>query len=291
MTDETIRIASDALSASVAPLGAEMQNLRTAAGDELLWHGDPAWWGGRAPMLFPIVGRAPGDRVAAGDHEAEMRQHGFARRSVFELAERQPDRCRHLLRDSEATRAVYPFAFEIAAEHRIEGATLSVSVSVTNLDTRPLPFGFGFHPAFRWPLPGAEGQAHHVTLANGAAPAMARLSPDGLLPEARHASPFDAGRLTLDPAMFEADAMIFPESAGSALAYGPEDGPRLEFAFENLPNLAIWSKPGAPFVCIEPWHGMAAREGASPQIAERPWALDLPAGETARFGWSVTHRG
>ncbi|APX23960.1 MAG: aldose epimerase [Rhodobacteraceae bacterium] len=287
MTDDTIRIANDALSATIAPLGAEMQTLRTAAGDDLLWHGDPTWWSGRAPILFPIVGRAPGNRIAVGDHEAEMRQHGFARRATFAIDDHGPDHCRHVLRDDAETRTLYPFAFELSVTHGLEGDTLAVGVEITNHDDREMPFGFGFHPAFAWPLPGAKGLPHEVLLANGAEPALARLS-DGLLPPDRHASPFDEGRLVLDPTQFEADAMIFPEGAGDTLRYGVPEGPQLSFRFENLPNLALWTIPGAPYLCVEPWHGMAAETGASPQISERPFSLALAPGDSVRFGYRVT---
>ena len=289
MTSDTIQIASDALTATIAPLGAEMQSLRTSAGADLLWHGDPTWWSGRAPILFPIVGKAADDRIAVGAHEAEMRQHGFARRSTFALESRSDTACRHLLQDSDETRALYPFAFEIAVTHALASATLSVTVEITNRDSRPMPFGFGFHPAFVWPLPGAESRPHEIRLDNGAEPAMARLR-DGLLPPERLPSPFTAGQLTLDPAQFEADAMIFPEGAGRGLTYGVPGGPELAFAFDNLPNLALWQPPGAPFLCVEPWHGMAAAHGATAQIADRPFSLSLPPQETARFGYSLTAR-
>lgn len=82
--------------------------------------------------------------------------------------------------------------------------------------------------------------------------------------------------------------MIFPEGAGTALRYGAESGPRLSFEFEGLPHLALWQKPGAPFLCIEPWHGMAAEEEAGTEIADRPGSLVLAPGRTARFRWSVT---
>ena len=94
-------------------------------------------------------------------------------------------------------------------------------------------------------------------------------------------------RLTLDPAMFEQDAMIFPEGAGSGLCYGAEGGPELRFRFENLPNLALWTKPGAPYVCIEPWHGTAAVLGGSDDLAKRPYGKILDPGEAARFAFTV----
>ncbi|WP_136634557.1 aldose 1-epimerase family protein [Pseudooceanicola onchidii] len=288
LPDTLTRISSDQLDITVSDLGAEMQSL-VAHGEDYLWHGDPAWWSGRSPILFPIVGKAPGDRVGVDGQEGEMAQHGFARRMTFARAKAEATRVVHTLTDTVATRRAYPKPFALTVTHSVSGATLSVSATVANTGRAPLPFGLGFHPAFRWPLPGAEGQAHEVTLANRGEPALARLR-DGLLDDQRHPSPFRRGRLTLDPAMFDADAMIFPEGAGTGLSYGADKGPELTFTFDNLPNLALWQKPGAPFLCIEPWHGMAARHGAGPEIAARPGTCTLAPGDVARFRWSVTVR-
>ena len=287
MAPDQINITSPLLSLTVSALGAEMQSLQDARGQEWLWQGDPAYWSGRAPLLFPIVGRAPENRIAVGPHSAEMAQHGFARRTMFHLAQQAPDMCCFVLEDSAQTRAVYPFAFRLSVTYRLDGAALTTTVAVENRSATPMPFGFGFHPAFAWPLPGAAGRPHRVTLANGGAPAMARLR-DGLLPPERLPSPFADGMLTLSEGLFDADAMIFPEGAGEALSYGVEAGPGLSFRFDNLPNLALWSKPGAAFLCVEPWHGMAAQSGAGPQIADRPFSTTLAPQAVARFGYSVT---
>ena len=285
MTD-LVTLSDADLTLTVAPLGAEMQSF-AKGGKELLWQGDPTWWSGRAPILFPIVGPAPGGRLRIDVFEAEMAQHGFARQSQFLLEESSATSCRHVLIDSEATRAQYPFSFRLAVSHALEGGTLKVSAEVTNTGDAPLPFCLGFHPAFAWPLPGAEAHPHGVTLANKAEPALARID-SGRLGDARLPSPFSNGKLTLAHEQFEADAMIFPKGAGTALSYGAEHGPRLDFTFENLPFLALWQKPGAPYLCVEPWHGMHALQGASSQLSERPGALRLAPGEGASFGYTVT---
>lgn len=288
MPQSLARISSDHLTATIAPLGAELQSLTLADGRPLLWHGDPAFWAGRAPVLFPIVGRpAAGDRIAVNGHEAPMAQHGFARRSLFTRVQADARTCRHDLVASAETHAHYPCDFRLTVTHALDGPTLIVCAEVENLGAAPMPFGLGFHPAFRWPLPGCEGRPHHVVLDNGAAPAMARLE-GGFLSAAHHPSPFQAGVLTLDPAQFAADAMIFPEGAGPGLCYRADRGPELRFRFDNLPNLALWSKPGAGFVCIEPWHGMAPRNADSAEIAARPFAVRLEAGGRMQFGYSVT---
>lgn len=286
---ETIRIASDQLAVEVSTLGAEMQSLRTGDGRDFLWNGDAAWWTGRSPILFPIVGKAPDDRLAVNGKTYPMAQHGIARRREFAIIEQTATSCRHALVSSPETREVYPFDFRLVLEHALDGNRLSVNATVQNIGEALLPFGIGFHPAFPWPLPGAEGKPHEVILDNGAEPGVIQLE-GGLIGKTLPTSPFKAGRLALKPDLFANDALIFPEDAGTGLTFQAEDGPSLHFTFENLPNIALWQKPGAPFLCIEPWHGMAAHAGGTAELVERPYTVALPAGEEMRFGFTVEIR-
>lgn len=282
----TVRIANQFLTVDVSSLGAEMQSLTSSDGRSWVWSGDAAFWTGRSPILFPMVGKAPDDVLKVDGHSAPMAQHGFARRSEFTLASSSETSCRYELAASEATKTAYPFDFLLAVIHSVEGRALTVAAEVTNRDNRPMPFGIGFHTAFVWPLPGAANKPHTVTLDNGAEPALLRLE-GGLISPKKLASPFKAGSLVLDHSMFEQDAMIFPEGVGPGLRYAAEGGPALHFSFENLPNLALWTKPGAPFLCVEPWHGTAAENGGSDDLEGRPYTKVLAAGEMARFSFTA----
>lgn len=282
----TIRIGNGDITVDVSSLGAEMQALTTNDGRSWLWTGDAAFWTGRSPILFPIVGKAPDDKIAIDGTVYPLAQHGFARRSEFALTASTATGCRHELAASAATRAVYPFDFLLAVEHAVAGRALTVTAEVSNRDQQAMPFGLGFHPAFAWPLPGAAGRAHTITLDNQGEPELVRLA-GGLINPTPFPSPFVKGRLELDHAMFEQDAMIFPEGAGEGLRYGAEGGPALQFHFENLPNLALWTKPAAPFLCVEPWHGTAAQAGASSELSQRPSTTMLAPGAMARFAFTV----
>jgi len=287
---ETIRIENKELAVEISSLGAEMQSLRTADGRDWLWNGDAAWWTGRSPILFPIVGKAPGDVLAVNGTTYPMAQHGIARRREFAIVEQTETACLHELVSTPETRAVYPFDFRLALEHRLEGRTLSVTATVENTGGTLLPFGIGFHPAFLWPLPGADGKPHSVILDNGAEPGVIQLE-GGLIGKTLPTSPFKAGRLELAHALFDNDALIFPEGAGTGLSFAADGGPSLHFTFENLPNIALWQKPGAPFLCVEPWHGMAAHAGGTAELVERPYTVALAAGDAMRFGFTVEIRG
>lgn len=283
-------ISAAGLIARISDLGAELQSLRLADGRELLWQGDPAHWAGRSPVLFPIVGRAAENRLTVGGDPVEMAQHGFARRSRFSLLDKGADFTRHRLTDSAETRAQFPRAFQLDLEHRLDAHGLSITADVTNTGRDALPFALGFHPAFRWPLPGAEAAPHEVELHNGAEPLRRKLQ-DGLISEAEAPSPFRKGHLALSHDLFTEDALIFPEGAGQALRYGAKNGPGLEFRFEHLPYLALWTKPGAPFLCIEPWQGMAARHGGGPALEDRPGTLTLAPGLSRSFAMKIRPSG
>jgi len=281
-----VRIGNGEVDVDVSPMGAEMQAITTRDGRNWLWTGDAAFWGGRSPILFPMVGKAPDDHVTIEGQRYAMGQHGFARRSEFSVAEVAQDFCRMELVASEASKAMYPFDFKLMVEHRVEGRAVLVTAEVTNLDHRMMPFGLGFHPAFMHPLPGGEGHPHEVWLDNGAEPALVRLN-KGLVKPEELPSPFHHGVWPVDHDMFRDDAMVFPEGAGAGLRYGSEGGPELLFTWENLPNFALWSKPGAGFLCLEPWHGTAAEAEGSDDLMERPYVEVLGPGATARFGFKV----
>lgn len=277
------RIGNEQVSVVVSPLGAEMQSIETSDGQSWLWDGDAAFWGGRSPVLFPMVGKAPDDHISVDGQRYPMGQHGFARRSDFTLVASDAVSCRHELKASQSSRTVYPFDFVLSVEHRVEGRAVVVTAQVHNSGDRPMPYGIGFHPAFVWPLPGCDGQVHSVVLDNGAEPKMVRLS-GGLVKPAALPSPFAQGHLRLESALFDSDAMVFPAGAGAGLRYGAGDK-AIHFTWENLPNFALWSKPGASFVCLEPWHGTAAEVGGSDALDERPYVEVLGPGATGRYGF------
>lgn len=282
------RIASSQLSATISALGAELIQLETAGGVPLLWHGDPAWWAGRAPLLFPIVGRVPDDAIVVDGRTYPLKQHGFARNTDFTCVDATPSLCTFTLVADAATRAAYPFDFRLSVTYAITDATLTVRATVTNCETeRSMPFSFGFHPAFRWPVrPGSQRQDHSLVFS---APETSPISrpQDGLLGLEKQPSPVQGRVLPLADALFERGALIFDRLSSSCVTYRDGEADLIEIAFQNLPHLGIWTKPGAPFVCIEPWHGFAAPEGFAGELASKPGVIVLRPGTSAHFEMRV----
>lgn len=284
---ELVSIASDNLSAAIDPFGAELVHLRDAEGRELMSDGDPAFWSGHAPLLFPIVGRLNDDAYRLDGTAYPMPQHGFARRMAWEVIASARDRAAFRLTDTDATRAVYPFAFELVAEYALAGAQLSIDVTVANRDTRAMPASFGFHPAFAWPLPyGRPRDAHRLTFARAEPAGLARLHAGLVLPE-RVASPLDGRELPLSDAVFANDALVWESVESTAVRYGADTGPALEIGFPDTPMLGVWSKPGARFVCVEPWHGIADPAGFDGDIRDKPGMMSFAPGAARTFSMRV----
>ena len=286
MSQHTIALGNDRLSAEIDPLGAELVRLQDATGADWLHDGDPAWWSGRAPILFPMVGRATGDRIRVGGALFPLPQHGFARRSQFSVVEASPRRALLRLTASGETRIAYPFAFRLDLAYALAGATLNVVATVANEDDKPLPFSLGFHPAFRWPLPGGKG-AHEVRFER-AEPAPIRRLADGLLDPREFPNPAVAGVLPLEPGLFDAGALIFDQFYSRRVAFGPPGGPEVAVSFPGMPHFGLWTKPGAPFLCLEPWHGYAAPVGLDGEFCDRPGVATLAPGDQRRFVMDIT---
>jgi galactose mutarotase-like enzyme len=291
-SSDLITITSGNLTARINPLGAELWSLTDAAGREFMTDADPAFWTGHAPVLFPIVGALHQNRYRLGDTHYELPKHGFARTSVFECTEHGAAEARFCLTDSAATRAVYPFAFALEMAFRLDGASLHLSATVTNTGDVPLPFSFGFHPAFAWPLPGgADKAAHYVVFAEAEPQPIRRIDgPSGLLLPEAFVSPVQSRTLMPDAELFEADALIWDELHSRSLTFGAPDGASLDIAFPDTPMLGIWQKPGAHYLCIEPWQGIADPLGYDGDFRDKPGVVILPPGEVRLFRMSVTVR-
>ena len=293
MSDATsadwISIASDRLSAQINPHGAELSSLKDADGRELMTDADPRWWSGRAPLLFPVVGKPANETIRVDGRSYPMKQHGFARRRDFAVVAAEPVRAVFALADDAETRASYPFAFELEVAFALDGATLDIGVTVRNPGDVPLPASFGFHPAFAWPLPyGMPRADHRVTFAADEPEPLRVLNGDGQITDEARASPLDGRTLQLSDDLFARDALVWDRVRSQSVRYGADTGPALEIAFPDTPMLGIWSKPGAAFVCVEPWHGIADPVGYTGEFRDKPGVFAIPPGGAKRIAMSVT---
>lgn len=288
--DELVTIASDRLTAAINPLGAELWSLKDAGGRELMTDADPRWWTGHAPLLFPFVGRSRGDAYRIDGHEYAMPQHGFARHMAFAQVEHLPESVIFRLEADAATRAVYPFDFRLDMQFAVAGGTLMMTATVANRGEADMPFSLGYHPAFAWPLPyGGSAEEHRIEFAT-AEPAPLRKVGDepGLIARETGASPVKGNVLTPTYAMFEGDALIWDKLESDSLYWGVPGRTRLKIDFPDTPWLGLWQKPGAHYLCVEPWAGIADLVGFTGDVWEKQGIMRLLPGDERRFRMDVS---
>jgi galactose mutarotase-like enzyme len=279
--------ANGVLSASVLRHGAELCRLDTGAGDALLWHGGPEW-PRHSPVLFPIVGELAGQHLRHNGQVLPMARHGFARTSDFVWQERTETGCTLVLADNAATRAQYPFPFRLTLRYTLAGAALTVETIVTNPGPSVLPASVGAHPAFRWPLSADLAKTDYTLVFAKPEPApVRRIDAAGLVLAEPQVTPVTGDTLKLDPALFAADAIIMEAPASRSVRYGTPGGMSLVIAWEGFRQLGIWSKPGADFLCIEPWFGTASPVGFDAEFTSKPGLMHLAPGEERVFRYSV----
>ena len=278
MTD-LIHLSHGRLAAAIAPTGAELRSL-TLDGRERMTPGTPDHWQGHAPILFPVIGRVAGDRVRVDGREYPMPKHGLARHAEFAVIEASESAATFHLSSSEETRTHYPFDWTLDVRHALSDR-LETTATVTNTGGRPMPYSFGFHPAFAWPQPGGERDAAAITFERDEPGELLVIQPDGLIAPERRPSPLDGRVLTLRDALFEQDALVWPDVRSRSVRY--DSGGSLTVAFPDSDTLAIWTQPGAGFVCIEPWVGRADPAGFDGEMKDKPGGRMLAAGASAEF--------
>jgi galactose mutarotase-like enzyme len=311
-----VPLSSAELHVEVNPLGAQLSVFRDRSGRDLLWDGDPAVWAGRAPILFPTIGEVAGGSYRLGSKTYRLSRHGFARGKMFEVvtaaaterpatersAKEPPAGAREppagassatfRLTADEATLQIYPFHFELDVSFAVSGATLTVTASVRNKGTENMPASVGYHPGFRWPLPfGQPRSAHFIEFASNEPAPIRRLDSHGLLTSERHPTPVSNRRLALEDSLFADDVVIFDEFHSRSVTYGAAEGPRVRVSYPNATYLGIWTKPGAGFICIEPWRGTADPVGFSGDFTAKPGVFSVAPGEAQSLEVAITLLG
>jgi galactose mutarotase-like enzyme len=277
------------LSAAINPFGAQLSVLRDGGGRDLLWNGDPAVWAGRAPILFPTIGELVGGRFRVGSRSYALPRHGFARNKRFEVIATAATEATFRLQADESTLQVYPFHFQLDVRFALAGAVLSVTSTVLNMGRENMPASIGYHPGFRWPLPyGQARAAHFIEFATGENAWIRRLNAHGLLSAEHSPTPLVNRRLRLEDALFRDDVVIFDELHSRSVTYGANEGPRLQVSYPDATYLGVWTKPGADFVCIEPWHGIADEAGFAGELVDKRGVFSVPPGGVQQLNMQIT---
>ncbi len=281
-----ITIKNDFLTVQISTLGGELQSIKDSAGHEYLWQGDPAFWGRRAPNLFPYTGRTTEGKCTYRGQEYPLPKHGFvmSREMTVERAEEQG--CTLLLRSDEDTLKLFPFEFAFRIHYFLEDNTLTCRYHVTNFTDYTMYFGLGAHPAFAVDADKFDG--YSLKFDSDLPPLRIGLSDDGYVLSDRTPYPLTGGILPLGGYPFE-DSLAFTAMPKAASLLDENGKAILTMEYPDFDNLVLWRMANAPFFCIEPWCSLPSRKGIVEELSTQPGLVALEEGDfraafRVRFG-------
>ncbi|MDO5310919.1 MAG: aldose 1-epimerase family protein [Clostridia bacterium] len=256
--------------------GAEIASVKNCEGKEYIWCGDPDVWAGQTPVLFPICGGLMNDKFSVNGKEYTLEKHGFARHMEFECEKAEDNEAVFCLRDTEETLKQYPFHFEFRIIYTLSGKSIKVTYETKNLNNETMYFSVGGHEGYACP----EG-IEEYSICFDKPQTLERVVLNGnYLSDKTERVIADSDTLPLKYDYFESDALVFKNVEFEKAALVKNDGTsRIEVSFPGHKYFLIWTKPGAKYICLEPWCGIPDGENAGGDISRKEGIISVEAGE------------
>ncbi len=277
---EWYQIESQSLIVQLTSKGAEMKRLFSRDWHrELLWLGDEKVWNRSAPVLFPVVGRLKDDEYVLKDKTFKMTQHGFARDFEFKCTECGTSEAEFLLVATQETFNQYPFLFELRVRYKVVDSKVSISYFVKNDDRQDIFFSIGAHPAFEtkdfanYEIHFERPEAEFFRVKNS-------------LVNWSQAFELKTDTIKVEKDIFKDDALIFKKLKSKYVELVDTKRREIIRVQANTPYWGIWAKPELPFICLEPWFGVADSDDHDKNFENKNGIITLGEGEV--FGFSYT---
>ncbi|EAC5222246.1 aldose 1-epimerase family protein [Listeria monocytogenes] len=268
-----IKLENEVLLVEMKTAGAELTRIfHKDTGLEYLWNADSKFWGRHSPVLFPTVGRLVDDTYLVDGKQYHLGQHGFARDRDFQVIEQTENTVRFELDADEDSLAIYPYKFKLSIIYTIEKNTVAVSYEVENTDNKRIYFSIGAHPAFHLPLTdGTTFEDYYLDF--GTEENLETLCLEGPYRSGEIKKIVDepARYLPLSYDLFKNDALIFEALKQKEMTIKSDKTPHfVKVSFPEFPFVGVWTaKAGTPFLCIEPWYGIADGAGESVELRDK----------------------
>ena len=259
-----ITLSNNKISASINTIGAELIRLEKD-NQNYIWTVNETYWNKTSPILFPIVGRLKNDAYTIADKKYELPRHGFARNFEFQILNQTENSVVFVLESNSETLKNYPFEFKLQLEYELDGNELKMNYSVENRSEVTMPFSIGAHPAFAI----EDSFSDYSLQFNEAEEFVSYELENEQFNNSFRKINSENGQINLNYSLFEKDALVFKHLQSNKLTLLKKNEPVLSVQFEGFPYLGIWTKPNAPFLCIEPWCGLADNVNHNGNIFEK----------------------
>ena len=273
-------------------MGAELCSIKNHENNlEYIWQADPAIWGSHAPNLFPVIGGLKNGVFIYEGNEYAMPKHGFLRHNKnIRLKEKTDSSLIFELDHSPETLEIYPFKFHFEISFALKNKTLTITHNISNRDSKPLYFSLGGHPAFNVPLfKGETYEDHFLEFDQKMDLNTFILSDEGLVTNETSVVARNDHRIGLHKELFLKDALIFKNIPSKKVSLKSKfSGEILTVEYKDFKNLGIWAKPGASYVCIEPWLGIADNANTIGDIKTKEGIIELMPSQDFSPSYAIT---
>ena len=270
---------NDHLQIGIQHNGAELCSIKNMQNNkEYMWQADPEIWGSHAPNLFPVIGALKGGKIKYEGQYYDMPRHGFIRHNEnLEVKDQTETSITFSIKSNEELRKIYPFEFEFNLCFTLKDKSIQVNHLVKNLDAKPIYFQIGGHPAFNAPLfDGEKYEDYYLEFDQNLNLETFLLGESGLVSENTKMMIENSDKIQLTKDLFNNDALIFKNIVSKHVSLkSKKHGSILSVSYKDFKNLGIWAKPGAPYVCIEPWLGIADVESTDQNFKTKEGIIAL----------------
>lgn len=274
-------IENEYLSAQINDMGAELHSLVTKDdGFEYLWQGNPDIWYGQSPVLFPIIGRVLDDKYYIDGKEYTMPKHGLFRKRDAELFEKTDNSMTFLQKSDDETIKIFPYEFEVYVTFELIEKSLKVTHKIVNKSENIMYFSIGGHPGFNCEI------GDYLLFEKNENLDTVEIDTECLrtgktIPVLR-----DSNKIIITEDIFNNDALIFTQMKSEYVTLASDNHSRkVKFDYSDCSYLGIWAKPGAPYVCIEPWWGVNDSHERKADFSEKDAIISLDSGNTYKCYW------
>ena len=265
--------------------GAELISIHNLTNKtDILWNPDLKFWNRISPVLFPIVGKLKDNSFLENEMHFEMLQHGFARNMEFEIIQHTENSLSMQLTSNEETRKQFPFDFLLNISYILIENCLDIHYSVTNLSSVEMPFSIGAHPGFAIDKPLNQ----YKLVFDQPFTADRYLIDNGLYTGESTPTMQNTHELLLSDELIQHDAVVFKNVPFYRVTLCELDNtPVVTVSSSDFPHWGFWTKPGAPFFCIEPWAGLADSTNATGNLRDKEGIHILEPNQMKQFSYSI----
>ena len=266
---------------AVVDRGAELRSYKVD-GEEFMWDRKPEFWAASSPVLFPFVGTIKNGAYSFNGKEYKIStRHGFARTEDFELVEKTENSLKFRFSSNKETLEKYPFEFELFITYTIVKNTLEIGYNVVNKNDSDMYFSLGTHPAFALNVnDDLKLDDYYLEFEKNETSQKYKLTNNGLVFDEKVDYLNNVNKIQITENVFDDDAIVFEGLKSEKVTIkNNKNSKELSVEYKGFPYIAFWSKPKAPYVCIEPWYGISDFENCTGKLEEKTGILKLENGE------------